>query len=185
MVIPSLIGKYQERVAVTRVRKVYAILQQAVKLSIADNGEPIVWDIPKEVKPANARKAASYLTPYLRLAKDCGVESGCIKYRSPLKYLNGNDYNSNYDTNKSYYKIILADSSYVIISANKYRVMQILTDTNGAYPPNTVGKDIFEFYITDEELRAAGSGSSACNKTDSGWGCASYVLQFGNMNYLK
>ncbi len=54
-------------------------------------------------------------------------------------------------------------------------------DVNGFKPPNSVGKDIFAFYVrkngTITPLGAQGvNAAGSCKPTDSGWGCSSNFL---------
>ena len=184
MVIPSLVSNYQERYTVTRLRKTYAILQQAIKLSISENGEPGGWNIPHSHTTTNARKAAAYIVPYLKIVKDCNTRSGCIAYTKKVKLLNGKQHNINYDTDNRYYKIILADSTYLVIRAPLNtdpdgRIMGIFTDINGPKEPNTVGKDIFSFGIQDNILFPGGirGDYTDCQKNGQGWSCTDYVLK--------
>ena len=48
--------------------------------------------------------------------------------------------------------------------------------------PNTYGLDVFIFVLTPGGIYP--SQNNNCNKTGLGTGCASYILQYGNMNYL-
>lgn len=61
-------------------------------------------------------------------------------------------------------------------------------DTNGKRLPNTIGKDLFLFSYYNKSLYPEGSPKSPyvkeCSK-ESSWGCAYYVLQNNNMNYLR
>ena len=67
-------------------------------------------------------------------------------------------------------------------------------DINGKAKPNTVGIDIFKFYLTkDGFIPFGGDGASRnfetfCNKSKniiaSGWACAAWVMLNENMDYL-
>lgn len=56
-------------------------------------------------------------------------------------------------------------------------------DVNGKNPPNTIGKDIFVFYFTKNSIKTAENDN--CNSSSEGWSCAKYILEQGNMDYLK
>lgn len=77
------------------------------------------------------------------------------------------------------------------VEADMY--LYFLVDTNGAAKPNTWGKDLFEFtYRPNLGLVPSGHPDNSHNtyKTtcmdigDYGWGCAYYVINFGDMEYL-
>ena len=193
MVIPSLISNYQERYTVTRLRKTYAILQQAVKLSVSDNGEPGGWSFSHTANAAGANQAAAYIVPYMKIAKNCGTNSGCFGYTKNVKYLNGTNHTVNYDTNNRYYKFILMDGSYIGLRSTGMSTddpnlkIWFFTDINGAKSPNTIGKDIFTFTIISDSLLPSGYDGdySECKKDAKGWGCADYIIKYGKMDYLK
>lgn len=44
LTIPTLVANYRKKVVVSKLKKVYSDLQQAVKLSEADNGTCDTWD---------------------------------------------------------------------------------------------------------------------------------------------
>ena len=70
MTIPTLINKYQEKVTVTKVKKMYSTLNQAVKLAEVDNGPVATWNLPGYTN-GGSQMFYSYLQPYLRVTKEC------------------------------------------------------------------------------------------------------------------
>ena len=194
MTIPTVINKYQERITVNKVKKVYSILNQAFMLSVKDNGYANEWDVGNGSNATTARQIASYFKPYLKILRDCKTSSGCIGYTENVIRLNGQQHSYNYDTSSIYYKMILNDGSYIWIcgSATYCKVSiggysdvcgQIFTDINGGKKPNTIGKDIFLFYITPYAIKP--NIDNDCTKLNKGLGCSGYILQNNNMNYLK
>lgn len=180
MTIPSLINKYKELVTVNKVKKFYSMMNQALLLSINDFGYVDEWGASNSVNIANNLKA------HLKVVKDCKGNSGCIA----AKYT----WTEGYDIDSRYYKMILSDGSYLWLR-NNYRDDCSLGDTNmstgvcgllwfdlnGKQEPNDVGKDVFVFYILKNRIIPH---QGICNNT-SYWGCANYILQNGNMDYLK
>jgi len=67
--IPGLITKYRRVTAETKLKKFYTIMNQAVRLSIADNGEFIFADVSDVTDKQNAQKITEwygkYILPYL------------------------------------------------------------------------------------------------------------------------
>lgn len=108
------------------------------------------------------------------------------------KQLNGNNH-SNYATQRGdTYKITLLNGSSLWWKGKQddLRIITFWVDVNGKYPPNTYGKDLFVFAYENGGIRPLGAPDSdspayrSCKKTSNGFGCAYYVLQKGNMNYL-
>ena len=60
-------------------------------------------------------------------------------------------------------------------------------DINGHKKPNTIGQDIFVMYITNlGQLKTPDITEYCINKRSyAGYGCLRYILQYGNLNYLK
>ncbi|MBP3925049.1 type II secretion system protein [bacterium] len=194
MTLPSLIQKHQERVTVNKVKKFYSVMSQAQLLAIKDHGYLDEWDVPDGTTKESAEKFMSYLKPYLKIARDCGTSAGCLEYsQTTVKYLNGTPRNLNYDTNNKYYKLILNDGTYMWLRTvtgaycanpeSKESCATVWIDVNGKNPPNTIGRDIFNFGINKNNVRPTGNNGD-CRLNGAGWSCAEYVLQ-GNMDYLK
>ena len=193
MTIPTLINKHREQVTVAKVKKFYSTMSNAYLLSVKDNGYANEWDVDKALNSTTANQIAGYLKPYLKIIKDCGTSSGCLNYKNnEIKFLNGNNYNGNYDVNNADYKVILSDGSYVwwqrVNSTSDWCTtsnnvcMLVYTDINGGKAPNTIGKDIFYFNIKAGGV--APSTENNCKKSSYGWGCSGYIMQNGNMDYL-
>ena len=193
MTLPSVINKYKEQETVNKVKKFYSTMSQAYMLSVKDNGYANEWNVDNGYTETTANQVATYLKPYLKIIRDCGTNSGCLGYKENITLLNGNKHSANYDTRNEYYKIILSDGSYIWWrSENKWCKTQeflvsnvcvaIWTDINGEKQPNTIGKDIFYIYLTPTKVTP--SLNNDCKKTGNGWGCSSYILKNGNMDYL-
>ena len=77
LTIPTLITDYQKRVTAVKVRKSYAELSQALRLAQAEYGDINTWK--KDFSSDNAENsrafAENYITPYMKIAKYCGVGS--------------------------------------------------------------------------------------------------------------
>ena len=69
-------------------------------------------------------------------------------------------------------------------------------DINGTAPPNTIGRDIFYFWVFENSIKPMGLADDplrpfedACDENRSfdgnGYGCAAWVIYNENMDYLK
>ncbi|MCM1338323.1 MAG: prepilin-type N-terminal cleavage/methylation domain-containing protein [Muribaculaceae bacterium] len=197
--IPALMTKIQEHQTVTKLKETYSILSQAIKMAGEDVGYPEEWGVTgRNTKSANI--VATNLKPYLKITTDCGIGSTftmpvdeCgFPYR--VFSLKNQLLTTKHLTN-FYYITLLNGSAIALYGGEVPRIyMYALVDINGSAPPNTWGKDIFEFsYTPTTGLTPSGhptissnSYKTTCNNLrGTGWGCAYYVLNFGKMDYLK
>ncbi len=187
MTLPSLIQKHQERVTVNKLKKFHSVIAQAQLFAIKDHGYLNEWDFPDSNSEGAIIKAMSYITPYLKISKDCGTESGCLG-NGMIKLLNGNDWGA-YDNIRNYYKLILNDGTYMWASTGgisnckgNNHCIAIWIDVNGAKAPNTMGIDVFQ---TGLNVASVYPSHGSCSKSDSGFACYNYILTYGNMDYLR
>ncbi|MBQ8168022.1 type II secretion system protein, partial [bacterium] len=197
MTIPTLVSNYQEKVTVTKVKKIYTTLANAYQLYINDNGEPGDFNYDEE----GAVKSYKIFEPYLKIAKDCGTLSGDGCMYTSLYLLKNGDNAAYYADSNLYYKILLADGASLWVrghainttmpETNSY--LSILYDVNGTAGPNKWGYDLFDFraYVNKGILPVGVvendySFEEYCAPQNSkGYGCTAWVIHKGNMDYLK
>ena len=89
--IPTVINKYNEKLTVSKAKKIYSLMSQAYLLSVRDNGLANEWAVGNGLSSNTAIQIASYFKPYLKILNDCGTNAGCLGYKERyLKLLNGN-----------------------------------------------------------------------------------------------
>ncbi|MBP3925383.1 type II secretion system protein, partial [bacterium] len=66
MTLPTLIAKYEKKQTAVRLKQTYAQLQQAIQMSVAENGDIAEWNWPQE------NWFDTYIVKYLKLAKNKG-----------------------------------------------------------------------------------------------------------------
>lgn len=192
--IPTLIQKYQVKRAVTILREDQSIIAQMLKMAIEENGEPEGWLGLESHNEEAAKILAEKMNPHLQLALDCGVEdkNGNCFYRGNIKLLNGSD-NGNYTENRTMYKVKLSNGTSILyyFYNNPFRIYFVV-DVNGDKKPNVIGRDIFWIvYTSGKGLKPFGAPNEEydyrnnCQLNSDGYGCAYYVLMFGNQNYLN
>ena len=190
MTIPTLINKTQNQEFVSRLKKSYSTLAQVTTQIVADRGAPINW-VTSTDDIYNLYKSK------LINVKDCGPDSGC--FEQTIKYLNGSVFSSAWNTGSYHRRVIMGDGTQLLFggastdfsaecSLQKYgsnNVCQsIFVDVNGNKNPNTFGKDIFCFLLTENGLFPAGyEQETYCSKTSSGYDCAARVLRENAINY--
>lgn len=210
IVVPNLINDSKKAEYVTKLQKEYAVLQQAYKLIILDNGGSILNDPNFNCSgTCSGSKSANAMNEFaekLSITKNCGNDYGCW-YTSSRRYLGGNisDYNLETSWGLNYGKARLSDGSFMMVyifnvNCNTsygiadnplYRSVcgEIHIDVNGTAGPNQIGRDHFYFWITKNGLFPDGmNGDSYTCEVDSttlptSKGCTKKILSEGAMNY--
>lgn len=198
LTVPTLIQKYQKQVAVTRLKKAYSIISQALQLSQIDNGSVNTWDNTLD----GHQFFEKYLKPYLK-----SVEEISASRRVPYYLLNGNPYTGTTlgsDTKAGSTTFILADGLQVTMNSNYNSSggLWVAFDVNGFQRPNKVGRDAFLFFMSPEyKLLPLGDKgptgwlipddvenkrdyilsdvSYACNANQSGYWCSALIMLDG------
>lgn len=161
-----------------------------------------------------SKRAGSRLVEFLKVRKDCGVEeSGCMK-QSWYIYRDGSLGDGQFgDAESNYYRFILQDGTSIALAiwANNtggrcsvhedqelYNVGLcgwLWIDLGGPNKGKHMwGSEVFDFYITTEGFLPIGTPLDKYGNSNSrlqenciikGYRCAGWVIQNGNMDYLK
>src|SRR5574344_1882726 len=67
LTIPTLVNNYQEKASVTKLKKLYSIVSQAVKLAEVDNGPIEDWGFTSPYGPEDAEILSKNLSPYFKV----------------------------------------------------------------------------------------------------------------------
>lgn len=200
LTMPMAIDRYNEVATVSKVKKIYSTLGNAMSLAVSENGTVDTWFVETAgawvASQKNTQGIASNIVPQLKVLKDCGFEKNCMMVVD-FKFLNGSKWGTytNY-RDKYFYKVILNDGSVVIIKAqgDKCNLTDggysntcgyILYDVNGEKAPNTFGKDVFSFLIMKDSIKPNKLDNCKKSSTDRQCtGAAAHIILNGNMNYL-
>jgi len=185
LTIPALVHKYEEKATITKVKKVYSVLSNALQLAYIEQGD---YNPENDSKVAGAPNFYQYLSNYLKFEKYCGNEKGCWP-DTMIKFLHGDDW-VNINTYENYTKAVLADGTLIQIYYNG----EIRVDTNGFKGPNTLGRDIFLFLTEHGKVIPRGMPEDSkpfethCNMASNldynGDSCTAWIVTHGNMDYL-
>lgn len=138
-------NSYKQKKSITKLRTLYSTLMQANKnysLIAAVNMGSFDTSMPINVF------AETYFTPYLTINSYCkGAQTEC--WNSP-QY---KDLANNKVFDKSLYSIILQDKTVLGFSKNKKGLVTMIADIDGLSGDNKLGRDIFVFYIYNNETR--------------------------------
>lgn len=192
LTIPTLIQKVSNDQYVSKLKKEYSTLSQAFLLVQTDYNGDIT-----PLFPGSATNVMNAFTTKLNVIKNCGTATGCW-YNTPINGLNGTPTWPTPDTSFSGGKVILADGSLLFISnwsgttctgtygtgplANSV-CGYIYLDLNGPSGPNIIGRDFFEFWITQSGIIPRGAFGDSVNCTGLGEGCSAKVLQESTISY--
>ena len=191
MTMPSVIGHYKKQETISKLKKAYTSINQALKMSEIDNGEYEYWD--EGFGLGAEQYLQKYWLPYFNVLKICKSYDEC-GYQSvyPWTLLNGNQSslifsNPNYripfiTTDGILYSISIAKGEDDDYTTNS----QIHIDINSSKGPNIYGKDIFVFTrvkdkgilpycyeYTDNKI------ASSCSKTGDGTCCSQLIMMNG------
>ncbi len=196
MTIPTLIQKNFERQTVVKLREAQSILAQAIRMAEEEYGEVSGWGLTG-MDENSAKIIANNIKPFLKLAIDCGIKDtqyACVT-KNKYQKLNGVIHGEYAVTRPDCYKIALLNGSSIwwrgpAGGAEKERIITFWIDVNGKQIPNVYGKDLFVFSYEHNSIKPLGAPDSdspwnvSCKKNSNGYGCAYYVLNNQNMNYL-
>ncbi len=213
MTIPTLIAKYQERQTVSKLTKAYATVSNAYAMAKANYGDLSMWGfttnsstikdeegntIFSEDTYDNIKLFWTIMSEYMRVSK--WYIDVTISDSNKMYYLGGQQMGSG---KKISSEILLPDGVSLLGGwIDNYKCPQntkcgdFSIDINGNdNPPNTVGKDVFYFYIYDKGIIPMGNVDASdfsfetyCDPdvdiANNGYGCTAWVIYNKNMDYL-
>lgn len=207
LTIPSIMIEKEKQEIVSRLKKTYATLENARRLTAIDEGGDIS-ELFSADDSTGGNVAMQAFAKHLNVSKNCGSSTGC--WYDDLKNLNNNLWNvdGKYDSKNENYngRMILSDGTLLYLFSSKtscitnniteyspqsYRYFcgQVRVDINGKKGPNTIGRDVFLFDITRDGIYPTGITqsdseiNSNCSKTGNGNFCTVKVLKEGSINY--
>ncbi len=187
--IPGLKKTSDENSYVAGAHKAYSAMINATKLIKAKKGHIVTWNL------ASAEEITK-----LYKAEMNSIDRNSSDEKYPVTYLNGNAYtNKNmFDPKTSFFttdgmlwyiQSTSADCSAATGTDLENGCVDWGVDVNGPNPPNTIGIDIFGFYLTKKDVYPEGSGgesfdkdgnpninTSSCAEDSSGWGCSTKII---------
>lgn len=200
--MPSLITNIQNKGYAERMKKAYSLIQNVTTQIVNEEGEPSNWILNAYAMGTSDpnKKVVEMYASKMNYIKNCGVsswnENSCILTKNQYKALNGTngkDYMALYWYS---YPLALTDGSIISLKflsnpSGGYfwgnPDLMFIVDVNGKQKPNTIGRDIFYFYLDKREngkVHPYGYGQDEdCNKNSEGYTCAYKIITEGKMNY--
>jgi len=185
LTLPNLNHATGDKEKVTKVKKIYSALTDAF-----DRAQVIYGNYDEWFEDLNDNTYANYIqkserfakrvTEFMKVSKDCGVTSN-----------NSCRINSNFSDTGSY-SVMLSDGMALNFLGRDGEWGCILVDIDGLTKgKNQDGNDIFAFDIFENQLYPGGGGMPEYSDDDKANYClnmnycADWVVEFGNMEYLK
>ena len=144
MTIPGYIEKTDKQVTVSKLKKSYSNLQQAIRLSEAENGEVSTWSFEKgseDYNFVNSELFKNYILQYIKIDGQYGIKSPEKVYYQ-LYTIDGE---TSYAGSDAF--IALPDGTSIGAFLNYTgpgsNYLWIFIDINGKSGPNRLGKDVF------------------------------------------
>ena len=175
LTIPSVIKNYQQKQTAIMLRRAYANLQNAIRMSVAENSDIVNWKFPPtsgDNRSQNYEFAETYFLPYFKSAKLYTDNEMIQKYPSYR-------YTYSFDGVEHQLwgpRLVCIDGTIYSFSVqNNYIWINI--DINGIKGPNKMGRDIFVAgsVLPDlknrNSIRFWGSDATVLNSTTDFYGC--------------
>lgn len=193
LTIPNLSSSTANKENVARVQKAYSTINEAFERVQAEYGNIQRW--PSRDFGWNGNNDTDFfanrMSEYLKVSKNCArnANQGCMA--SSVKYLNGTSTTSGYsavtDADTSAYKMILADGTGLAIQVVSGSIFMNVDIDGPRKGSGTIGKDWFRF-VYDASSTKKVIPANTSNLTSSfatGEGLTAWVIETGNMDYLK
>lgn len=178
MTIPSMILSVQNQQYRFAFKKAYSELSTAYRSAAFDNGGTLVG-----LLTGSDSSAVIAIEPYIKYRNFCHYKTAAWHLDNQWYYSDKTPVTSPHPASPKFgYSapsgLTLNDNVLVAAySNNTSGTAQIFVDTNGFKKPNTIGQDIFLFYLknTGQLIPYPGAGTgSTCS--GYGWDCTAYAL---------
>ena len=196
--LPNLNSSTGEKEKVAKLKKIYQNLNDAVGRSAAVYGP-----FDEIVQPGDNSSVQTWgdrLTEFMKVSKNCGMSTnqGCFSNGKTVTFFNNIESSSegSIDSLGHVYKFVLADGTSVAL---RYLVAtpMVYVNLDGPNKLPVLGKNTFVFTYSqpngdlsykDEIVTDTGVPDALfrdCGGTGTGLGCTNWVIQNGNLDYLK
>ena len=195
MTMPMLIGKYQKQVTVSKLQKVYSVLNQALERSEVDHEAYKYW--PSGFEMGAEDYFNLYWKPYLKVSHICQTYEDCgYKSNTPWIFQNGGKVTLVLVSPAARTTFLMEDGILIIMLVaggggeagdELVRVDEVYVDINGPGKPNKMGRDVFVLSKTDEKgykgFMPYGYGrrdiNQGCSRNNTGLMCLAKIMADG------
>ena len=197
MTLPNVKLTYTRKVTLAQLEKTYSTLVNTIRMAEYNNGKMKRWDF--------TLSGEEFFNKYLRNSVKYAM--GQNNYDDTVKMLNNEKLVTPaiYTSNEAYH-VTMMDASIISFLPEKdedsVKGIWVGIDANGDAKPNTLGKDIYLYFLSKKEglqplggpgspaeyIPASGTltrnnmvsaGNNACSKNRKGYWCAALVMHDG------
>ena len=150
IMVSNLIESYQKNQTITKLKKIYADINQAIDISVIENGSVDTWQGTAQ------EKIRDYIIPYFRVEEVLTMPESRRKSGNKFYQISGQQETDlaiiKGSVDNSALAIYLKNGTQIWISLNTVMIT-FYVDLNGPKKPNTFGKDMFIFvYYINENI---------------------------------
>ena len=165
MTIPTLIANYQKRIVETRLVRFYSTMNQALKMSVAENGQLYFNQIYEGDSAYLTEWYRNYVIKYIKTIKEEGPEVNNTYYKAI--FIDGSGFSS-------YYSGQTADGSPGLGNINIFYCLDVNKCSNYFFPD---GKNSF-FFVLNTKNANISTWSDKTNCTSSyALGCTGWIKE--------
>ena len=206
LTLPNLNHATGDKEKVTKVKKIYSALTDAVDRAQAVYGDCDTWftDLGDDEVQNASERAAKRITEFMKVSKVCGIDKGCFT-EAPRHSFDGNQDINNYlgflQENNAY-MVTLVDGMSLAFFISNYQersesIIVIKADIDGPNKgKNDTASEIFDFmiylgepglhkYITNQLVTDYYYPDGHCGSKPCDYSFARWVIENGNLDYLK
>ena len=204
MTLPTLMNGVQKAIAISQVKRTFAIISTTTRMAEADYGSASTWKMKDGSSWDSAKYfAETYMVPYLKVVKRCASGNNEADCNYNMYGLNGSNFT--FEKSKTY-RFYLVDGTFMAVYANQNlnsnghrKQVTILFDTNGPKGANKLGNDIYKLEYMIESLKKPkqyigkilpqyvdykrtdllSNKNEMCNKNQNGVACLSLIYNDG------
>ena len=191
LTLPNLNSSTGDREKVAKVKKIYQNIDETFARAVAVYGPTSEWGIGDTFDDKNVR-IANRFKDFLKIQKDCGYNTGDLSCYNDLNdgkrlnWLGNQDENAWSCSANQNNRVILADGTGMGFRVHSAKYWVICVDIDGPKKGRSrYGEDIFAFLYFNDNSTLVPEGENSSNQTCRSDDCAAWILQFGNMDYLK
>ena len=197
-----LITDIQEKATVQRVKQAYSMLSQAYGMILKDEGSPDEWGMQGMYDDISHKILAKKFIPYMKVQTDCTDMTSAEAIKNCYRNLNTQTHSAFKTINGLVFQFRAWNKNCSSTYGKVKNVCgHINVDINGNKNPNVMGRDLFDFYFTKDEIYPIGTNGdhisfykyctntkkfgSAYDSYVNGMGCTAWVIYNENMDYLR
>ena len=195
LTVPNMIIRHQKEETVTRIKKAYSSLSQAINRSITDNGPIETWDFGDHTAEGTINFLNQYFIPYLNIMKEPTSTDG--GWNTEYFSLNGN--RNVYGNNQVRFYLSDGTSVTTVIwreSDTRIHTVSFRIDINGDKKPNKSGRDLFSvglypfdndnihkgklyppYAVISSRSNLLANSNDMCNKNQTGTACLALIMK--------